>query len=219
MTFLLTIFAIAALVWALIYARHGSLLVGGTIFVAVAYVFNHNFLHVSLGPVSLTVGRVLLAGLVALVAWRWWHGEVEQRPITGCDWLVALFVGYLTVRYAFTSPAPIGIQASVPPTWRLIANFWMPAALYAVVRQAKYSERTWKMMLLGLVMLGTYLSLTGLAEVSQQWWAVFPHFIADPLHPGRRSSKPEHCGAVSGRRRCWLCRRYPVGSGRRDQNR
>ena len=173
--------------WALVYARHGSLLVGGAAFVVVAYVFNHNFFHMSIGPVSMTLGRLLLAGLVVLFLWRWRQGTVEQHPLTGCDWLVALFAGYLTVRYAFT-PAPTGIASSVPPTWRLIASFWMPTALYWIVRNAKSSERTWKAMLGCLVGLGVYLAITGLAEVSEQWWAVFPRFIADPTlgaHFGR----------------------------------
>ena len=187
MTVILPIFAVAALVWALVYARHGSLLVGGAIFVAVGYVLNHNIFHMSVGPVSLTLGRLLLGGLVLLFLWRWRQGEVERRPLTGCDWLVAMFVGYLTVRYAFT-PAATSNATEVSPSWRLIASFWMPATLYWVVRNAKLTERTWKAMLACLMGLGVYLAFTGLAEVSEQWWAVFPRFISDPklgTHFGR----------------------------------
>ncbi len=187
MTLILPIFAMAALVWALVYARHSSLLVGGAIFVVVAYVFNHNVFRMSVGPVSLTLGRIVLGGLVALFLWRWRQGDVERRPLTGCDWLVALFVGYLTIRYVFT-PAATSNATEVTPSWRLIASFWMPAALYWVVRNAKLNERTWKAMLACLTCLGVYLALTGLAEVSEQWWAVFPRFIADPTlgtHFGR----------------------------------
>lgn len=187
MIFLLAIFALVALVWGFVYARHGSLLVGGAIFVSVGYVLNHHVWHMSLGPVSLTLGRVLLAGLVVLFAWRWKQGQVERRPLTGSDWLVALFVGYLTIRCALT-PEATGEASSVPPIWRLIASFWMPAALYWVVRNANFGERAWKAMLACLVGLGVYLAATGLAEVSGQWWAVFPRFIADPTlgtHFGR----------------------------------
>jgi len=187
MTLILPIFAVAALVWALVYARHGSLLVGGAIFVAVAYVLNHHVLHMSVGPVSLTLGRMLLGGLIVLFLWRFSQGEVQRRPLTGSDWLVALFVGYLTIRYAFTPAAPSN-ASGVAPTWRLIASFWMPAALYWVVRSAKLNERTWKAMLACLTGLGVYLAFTGLAEVSEQWWAVFPRFISDPTlgtHFGR----------------------------------
>lgn len=188
MTFLLPLFAIAALVWALVYARHGSLLVGGALFVAVGYVLNHYFWHSGFGPITMTLGRMILGGLILLFLWRWWRGEIESRPLTGCDWLVALFVGYLTVRYAFTPAAASGEASEVAPTWRLIASFWMPAALYGVIRHAKINERTWMGMLACLTGLGVYLSVTGLAEVSEQWWAVFPRFIADPTlgtHFGR----------------------------------
>ncbi len=187
MTFLLSLFGLVALIWALIYARHGSLLVSGAIFVVVGYVFNHHVWHMSVGPVSLTLGRVLLAALVLLFAWRWKQGHIELRPLTGCDWLVGLLVGYLTLRCMWT-PAAIGEASSVGPTWRLIASFWMPATLYWIVRNAEFSERVWKAMLACLAALGVYLALTGLAEVNQQWWAVFPRFIADPTlgtHFGR----------------------------------
>ena len=187
MIFLLPLFAVAALVWAWVYARHGSLLVGGALFVTVGYVVNHHCWHISLGPITITLGRLLLVGLVLLFLWRWWQGDLEHRPLMGCDWFVVLFVGYMTVRYAFT-PAATGEVSSVSPTWRLIASFWMPAALYWVMRHAKISEQTWMAKLACLVGLGVYLAATGLAEVGEQWWAVFPRFIADPTlgtHFGR----------------------------------
>lgn len=187
MSVLLPLFAIVALVWAFVYARYGALLVGGAVFVAVGYVLNHNVWSMSIGPLSLTCGRALLAGLILLFAWRWWRGEVKLRPLTGCDWIVALFIGYLTVRCAFT-PKATGIASSVSPTWRLIASFWMPGALYFVMRNAELKEKIWKALLLCLTGLGLYLAATGLAEVTQQWWAVFPKFISDPklgTHFGR----------------------------------
>ncbi|MGI9427425.1 MAG: O-antigen ligase family protein [Bythopirellula sp.] len=187
MSLIVPLFAIAAIVWALVYARHGSLLIGGTGFIVVAYVLNQHFFSMGFGPVSLTLGRMLLVGLAALFAWRWWRGEIECCPLTGCDWLVALLVAYLTVRYAFTSE-PTGVASSVAPTWRLIASFWMPAVLYWIVRNAKLSERSWKAVLTCLVGLGVYLAVTGLAEVRGDWWAVFPRYISDPdlgAHFGR----------------------------------
>ena len=134
MAFHFALVAVAALVWALVYARHGSLLVGGTMFVVVAYVLNHHFFHLGVGPVSLTLGRLLLAGLAVLFLWRWWQGEVQRRPLTGCDWLVALFVGYLTVRYAFTPAAATGIASRCIPrggasTGRGVNKNWVTAKL------------------------------------------------------------------------------------------
>ena len=187
MSVLIPIIALVAAIWALVYARYGSLLVGATAFVAIGYVLNNNALTLSLGPVSLTSARLIIAGLAMMFAWRWYRGKIDRRPLTGCDWLVILFTGYLTIRYVFT-PAPPVDGSSVSPTWRLIASFWMPAALYWIVRYAELNERAWKWMLVGLTGLGVYLGLTALAEVHQQWWAVYPKFIADPTlgtHFGR----------------------------------
>ncbi|MEM8946648.1 MAG: O-antigen ligase family protein [Planctomycetota bacterium] len=187
MTLLLPIFLVAALLWAFVYARRGSLLIGGTAFVAVGYVCNHNLWSMSAGPVSLTLGRVMLTALVGLFLWRWRTGVIQSRPLCGTDWLVGVFTAYLTIRYAFTTE-PLGDASSVSPTWRLIASFWMPAALYWVVSYSRLTQRTWTAMLILLTGLGTYLAFTGIAEVQEQWWAVFPRFIANPeigAHFGR----------------------------------
>ncbi len=187
MPVLVLIFTVAAIAWAAVYAQRVSLLVGGTIFVAFGYMLNHYFWSISIGPVSLTIGRLLLVGLVLLLGWRWYRGQIELRPLTGSDWLAAMLVGYLTLRFLVTPAAGV-VGSSVSPFWKLIASYWMPAALYGVMRSAELSERTWKMMLAGLTLLGVYLAVTGIAEITEQWWAVFPRFIADPkmgTHFGR----------------------------------
>ncbi len=184
---MLIICAMAALVWGLVYLRQGSLLLGGTAFVVLGYVFNHHLWSTGVGPISLTLGRVLLVVLVGVLGWRWYGGRVERRPLTGSDWLAALLLGYLTLRYAFTL-APVGVTLNVSPLWRLVASFWMPAALYLVVRNGDLSEKSWKWMLACLSVLGVYLAMTGIAEVTQQWWAVIPRFISNPelgTHFGR----------------------------------
>ncbi|MCG8447980.1 MAG: O-antigen ligase family protein, partial [Pirellulales bacterium] len=187
MTVLLAIFALAMLVWALVYARQGSLMLGGALFVALSYIFTNNFWKMGFGPLSLNCGRALLVGLVLLLAWRWRQGRIERRPLTGSDWLGALLIAYLTARFMFT-PELVGEPSSVSPAWRLIAGFFMSAVLYTVMRSAELTQRSWKMLLGCLSVLGVYLAVTGVAEVHGQWWAVFPRFIADPTlgtHFGR----------------------------------
>src|SRR5690606_6971361 len=103
------------------------------------------------------------------------------------DCLGLALVGYVTLRWAMT-PEAAGVATSVSPTWRLIASFWTPAFVYLVARNAELDRRHWKRMLAVLAMLGIYLAGTGLAEVTRQWWAVFPAFIRDPelgTHFGR----------------------------------
>jgi O-antigen ligase len=187
MEFVLAIIVLAALAWALVLARHGSLVVGGFVFVVIGYVFTRDFWQAHAGPVPLTLDRLFIVALVSLFGWRFLRKQVSLRPLTGADWLGMLLVGYLTVRCALTDP-PGTVASSVPPFWRLIATFWTSAALFTVVRNAELDEKHWKWLLAGLSVLGLYLALTGIAEVKQQWWAVFPRFIANPdlgTHYGR----------------------------------
>lgn len=181
------IIALAALAWALVFARHGSLAVGCLAFIVIGYVFTRDFWQADVGPVPLTLDRVVIAGLVGLFLWRWTRGHVKLRPLTGADWLGILLIVYLTARCVLTE-SPGTVASSVPPFWRLIATFWMSAALFTVARNAELDEKHWKWLLAGLAALGLYLAVTGIAEVKQQWWAVFPRFIANPelgTHFGR----------------------------------
>ena len=183
----LVMVAIAASIWGLVYAWRGSLLAGCVITLLFGYVLTYNFWRLPVGPVSLNAGRVLVGGLLLVLAWRWRQGLVRFQPIAGADWFAGLFVAYITFRFLQTD-YPAGIEPSVSPFWRLIECFWVPLALYLVGRTVEFGERGWKLMLLALSGFGLYLSATALAEVHGQWWAVFPKFIADPelgTHFGR----------------------------------
>ena len=187
MGIVIAILAVAALAWVFVYAKYGSLLVGCTLFVMIGYVLTRDFWQVDLGPLPLTVDRLLLSGLVVLFAWRWRRGQLAIRQIGIVDCLGGLLLAYLAVRWAFTASPPFR-TGSVSGSWRLIASFMMPAMLYWMVSNAELNFRQWKWLLAGLSILGVYLALTGIAEVKGQWWAVFPRFIANPAlgtHFGR----------------------------------
>ena len=187
MEIIVLIFLAAAVVWAAVCAERVSLLTVGTAFVVFGYVLNHFFWTIDLGPIPLTLGRLLLVGLVLLFGWHWCRGKAKLSPLTGSDWLAAMLVGYITVRFLLTPAAGVG-GTEVSPFWRLTASFLMPAVLFFVLRNAELNERIWKQMLIGLSILGIYLGLTAIAEVTEQWWAVFPRYIADPdlgTHFGR----------------------------------
>jgi O-antigen ligase len=184
------IFLAAALVWALVYAYRGSLAWGCALFLVVGYVLTRDFFRLQAGPIPLTIDRFLLVGLTALFGWRWWRGTVHLRAISGTDLVAAVFVGYLALRWAITPPIPAGTELipDVSPAWRLIASFWMSFVLFTLVRNAELDRHHWRLMLTWLALLGLYLGLTATAEVTKQWWAVFPRFIADPTlgtHFGR----------------------------------
>ncbi|QDS99534.1 WecB/TagA/CpsF family glycosyltransferase [Adhaeretor mobilis] len=187
MSLVFAIIAVAALSWGAAYARRGSLLLACGGFVVFGYVLEHHFWHVDVGPVTLTVDRLLMAGILATLVVQFRQGRLNLRGWHTCDWLLALLLGYLTLRCYFTPPAEL-VRSNVGPWWRLVASFWMPAVLYLAVRVAKINRKNWTCLLVCLTCLGTYLALTAFAEVKLQWWAVFPSYIADPTlgtHFGR----------------------------------
>jgi len=187
MQIVLLILVAAAAMWWAVYAQHGAVWTGCAAFVALGYVLGPPLWNPNLGPIPLTVDRVLLVGLAAALAWHWRRGRLAFGGVTGLDWLLMAVLAYFTIRCALT-PAPPLDGSSVKPWWRLIAAFWIPAAIYLAVRAAPASERTWRRALGILAALGGYLALTAFAEVSGQRWAVFPRYIADPTlgtHFGR----------------------------------
>ena len=184
---LIGIAVVAGLVWATIFVLRGSLVAGCLAFLLVNACFGFYFFNVHVGPVELTLDRIVLVLLVAAyfihralgrtVPWRW----------GASDWATLAFVAWLTLR-TFTSDWLQAPKGHVLPVWHLIVGYVSPLLIYAIVRQAPLGERNVRLVQLFFIVLGTYLSLTAIAEVTGQWWAVFPSHISDPnigLHYGR----------------------------------
>jgi hypothetical protein len=181
------IFGLAMVAWALVVGRSLTGLVACGLFIALSYVLGPPFWSAKIGPLPLNVERLALLGLVAWHGWAWRLGRLKFRPLTRFDWVVLGLVGYLTLRCALT-PEPTLERAAVGAWWRLISAFWIPLLLYSAVRSAELTETSWRGMLWVLTALGAYLGLTAFAEVTHQWWAVFPRYISNPeigTHFGR----------------------------------
>jgi N-acetylglucosaminyldiphosphoundecaprenol N-acetyl-beta-D-mannosaminyltransferase len=181
------ILALAALVWGVIYARRGSLVVGCGVLLVVSYVLGYEFWNAHIGPLPLTLDRLLLVGLLTACVIRWRLGQLSPRPFVASEYaLVALTL--VVVTSALLSGQP-DITDGVTSKWgRLLTSFIIPATLYVVVRQLGISRREWMVLLTGFVVLGIYLSFTALCEVTAHWSLVFPRYIADPyrgIHFGR----------------------------------
>ncbi|MEM9352500.1 MAG: WecB/TagA/CpsF family glycosyltransferase [Planctomycetota bacterium] len=181
------IFGLAAALWGVVISRRLSVIVGAALFVAVGYVLTGDLWRFSAGPITLTLGRLVLAGLSTVFLFRLGRGVARLQRVTAVDVFLLAFTGYLTARWALT-PEAAADGTSVGPLWRLIASFLMPATLYGIVRTERITFGHWRGALAVLTGLGCYLGITAVAEISQQWWAVFPRFIADPTlgtHFGR----------------------------------
>jgi N-acetylglucosaminyldiphosphoundecaprenol N-acetyl-beta-D-mannosaminyltransferase len=181
------IIACAAIVWGAVYARRGSLLLGCALLLFVSYTFGHVFWNTNIGPLPLTLDRIFLLGLAAAFAIRWRVGQLPIRRLTASDWALAAML-LLFVSSAFISGQPDFFEGMSSKWGRLIANFIVPAVLFAAIRHAPLSrhETTW---LLGsFVLFGVYLAVTALCETAGLWSVVIPRYISDPdlgIHFGR----------------------------------
>jgi len=187
MHFVFAIAALAAAAWCTVIARRLALWPATAAFISLGYVLGPPLWSAHLGPMPLTIDRLLLAGLLLSLAWHWRLGRFMPPTPTGSDWLLVATLAYFTIRCALT-PRPDFGGTTVGPWWRLATAFWIPALLYLVARTATPTERSWIKALWILSGLGVFLALTGYAEVFKQWWAVFPRYIANPelgTHFGR----------------------------------
>jgi len=180
-------FALVAIAWGAIFARRVSLLVGVGVLLVVSYVVGHQFWNTHIGPVPLTLDRIVLAGLIGAFALQWRLGDFKLRPTTGSDWCLIVLVAILALSAVFSGQPEI--TDGVTSKWgRLLASFLIPGTLYALTRQIPIAERSWSALLVALVGLGVYLALTGALEVAGAWSLVFPRYIANPnlgIHFGR----------------------------------
>jgi len=190
MTAIYTVAALIALVWGMVYLLRGSLLAGCLAVLGVAAVFGYEFLRFELGPVPLTFDRILLPVLVAAYVVQRWLGRVRPAPLARADVILLAFLGLLAVSgcVAGWGINKTGLAGDAEPLVRLVLGYLIPFSLYWIARGARADESQLTMVHAALACLGVYLGVTGLLEISHQWWAVFPRYIADPeagIHFGR----------------------------------
>ncbi len=147
--------------------------------VAVGYVLGHTFWHTHLGPLPLTIDRALLGILALVVVAYFVQGRITWRRPLAVDWALIVLVAWLTVS-CIASNVGAGAELPTSPFFRLLFSFWIPAALYLAVRLTPLPTLTVTGILTALTVLGCYLAVTACAEITGQWWAVFPKFISDP---------------------------------------
>ena len=78
---------------------------------------------------------------------------------------------------------------------RLVGGYVVPLAVYWIARQIPLDRGRISLVHGVLAGLGVYLGVTGVLEITGQWWAVFPSHIADPavgLHFGRARGPMVH---------------------------
>jgi N-acetylglucosaminyldiphosphoundecaprenol N-acetyl-beta-D-mannosaminyltransferase len=179
--------ALAALVWAAIFAHRGSLLIGCGLCLAVGYVLGHEFWHAKVGPLPVTLDRLVLIALLVAAAIQWRIGRLRVRHLTRSDWAVVVLLSVVAMSALFSGQA--ALRDGATSKWgRLVTSFIIPAVLYVIVRITAIKPRDWSVLLAGFTVLGMYLGVTAILEMAACWPLVFPRYIADPdlgIHFGR----------------------------------
>lgn len=191
---LYAIAGLLAVVWAAVFALRGSLVAGCLAYLTVAICFGHPFWHANIGPVPVTLDRLVLLALIAAYVVQWRLGRTEPKPMARADWTLLAFAAVLalsTVRLPWQDGFPGGPETFM----RLWIGYLTPICLYWIARQAPLGKANVVLVQATLACLGIYLAVMGLLEVSGQWWAVFPRHMADPavgIHFGRARGPMVH---------------------------
>jgi hypothetical protein len=165
-----------ALIWGAVLLTRGGLLGGCLAVLLAGTCFGYPLFHWTGGPLPITIDRVLWAIVIGqYLVWRR-LGLAEPKPIGRAEIALLAFVAVLA---ASTLTHDWHVRNSQPLA-RLFFDYLMPLGMYWVARQSRITERGILATLAFLTVLGFYLALTGLAEVSGTYGLVFPKYIASP---------------------------------------
>lgn len=143
--------------------------------IVVGSVFGREFVAIDIGPLPLTLDRVLWAWMVMLFARLWFRGGLRMPRWDATDGFVALLLIVLTVS---TLAHDFATREYLPLTRLLFFNL-MPIGIYFVVRSAPVTDRQLQWIIYGLYGFGIYLAVTAIAEWRNIPQLIFPSYIAD----------------------------------------
>lgn len=187
MTTLAIAAALPLCVWMFIALVRGSLLLSCVLFLVATACFPAEFLRLDAAGLTWTLDRVWLLAILAQFAVKWYRGEGVSLKWESTDLLLGLFFLWLLAR-TLTQPLGVAIKGQPPTLMHLVNGYLVPLIVYCVLRFSKLEPNRLQPALGCLALLGAYLSVTAVCEVTQQWQFVFPKFIADPtlgIHFGR----------------------------------
>ena len=174
MNAILCVALLVGLVWSGVVFLRGGLLGGCLMVLLAGCCFGHAFYRLDLGPVPITLDRILWAALlVQYVVWRR-QGLVGGKPLGVAEWVLLAFVAVL----ALSTFAHDWHVRDHQPLARLAFYYLMPVALYWVARQIPLDDRGARVVLGGLALFALYLAVTALAETREAWWLVYPKYVA-----------------------------------------
>ncbi len=168
--------AVAAIIWGVVAYRYLSPSINCILVILTGIVLGHAFYHQNVGPLPVTIDRVLwgLMLLHFLVLLK--LNRAEIKPLNRTDLIVIL----LTVVLVFSTFLHDWQYKENLPLSRLLFFNLMPIGIYFVAKQCRLSTSQLVTLFAIFVGFGCYLGLTAIAEQRGINSLVFPRFILDP---------------------------------------
>ena len=191
---LLLILAPAALVCGALLMLRGSLVGACLAVILSACCFGYELVHFDVGPLPMTIDRLMLGLVLAMYVWQRAMRRTEPKPLNRADVVTLAFVGYLLVSM-LASDWRTFPKEHVGPMWRWVGGYLTPLIVYWAAKQAPWNERAAGLVQASITVFGFYLAFTAVCEITQQWSLVWPAYIADPnvgLHFGRARGPMVH---------------------------
>ena len=175
MEFVIALFMIAGLVWIVPIIQSGRLFVIGMLVLGVGTIFGPAFFSID-GPIQISLDRLIWFGMLGMALLGWRLGYAKIPALNRMDWFVIGIVGWLLTSAILGGHKPTG----TPPVARWLFYIAMPAGMYVFARLIEIRERDVRLMLVGSIVLGIYLAVTAVLEITGMHGFVFPSFISDP---------------------------------------
>ena len=138
-------------------------------------VFGHEFFNLKIGPLPITLDRVMLGGIIAMFAWQFLNHRQDLDLFNRVDmailvWLVVITLSALTHKFTVMDNMPLS---------RLLFFNWVPVSLYFAIRWCRVKTFDLKCFSVLMVLFGVYLALTAIAETRGFQGLVFPRYIVE----------------------------------------
>ena len=173
MSIAFVLLGIVGLVWWMALQKHLSIITASLLVVLVGVTFGYPFFKFNIGPIPVTIDRILWAGLIALTSLFICQGRSRNKPLNHTDILVICLA---IVVIASTFFHDWSYQDKLPLS-RLLFFQLMPIGFYIVARSCEIQNRHLTIMYVSLAVFGLYLSSTAILEQREIYALVFPRFI------------------------------------------
>ena len=147
--------------------------IAGLLVILTGVVLGHEFFNKPVGPIPITIDRLILILATGLFGFLVLAGREKLRPL---NWLDISILILLTVIGLSTISHDWKILSNMPLSRLLFFNL-MPAGLYYLVRSCKLKPADLKFIGCALGGFGVYLAVTALFETRGLTGLVFPRYI------------------------------------------